>query len=79
MNVRLHERRRKNEQSASPFRLVFGVTVALSTMCLTLNVVLALAVSDPSIQVQDLLSTVSTGWKMGFGAIVGLLGGKAVA
>lgn len=80
MNCRPHEDRWDDDDpSTSPFRLVFGVAAALSTVCLILNVVLALAVNDPSVQVQDLLTTVSTGWKIGFGAIVGLLGGKATA
>jgi len=77
MTGRSDKSREDGDASAGLFRLVFAVTVALSTLCLSLNVVLALAVSDPPAQVQDVLSTLSTGWKMGFGAIVGLLGGKA--
>ncbi|MCD4533556.1 hypothetical protein LRP67_05630 [Nocardioides sp. cx-169] len=79
MNHQSKKAGRVDDPATGLFRLVFGVTVALSTLCLLLNVVLALAVSNPSAQQLDVLSTLSTGWKMGFGAIVGLLGGKAAA
>jgi hypothetical protein len=70
---------RADDPATRLFHLVFGVTVALSVLCLLLNVVLALTIGHPSAQELDVLSTLSTGWKMGFGAIVGLLGGKATA
>ena len=60
------------------FKLVFLSVLGLSILCLVANVVLAVQIERPSAQVRDVLSTLSTAWKTGFGAIVGLIGGKAV-
>lgn len=54
--------------SVAAFTLIFFVT----------NVALAVFSGDPSDQVKGLIETCSTLYKMGFGAMVGLIGGKAV-
>lgn len=56
--------------------LIFSTVVAMTVLALVLNVLLALLGSD-SEQVKAVTETCSTAYKMGFGAIVGLIGGKA--
>lgn len=51
--------------------------MALTVLALLLNVLLAVFGSD-SDQVKAAAETCSTTYKMGFGAIVGLIGGKAL-
>lgn len=58
------------------FKLIFSTVVAMTVLALVLNVLLALLGSD-SDQVKAVAETCSTAYKMGFGAIVGLIGGKA--
>jgi len=58
------------------FKLIFATVVALTVLALLLNVLLALC-GDGSQAVQAAAETCSTTYKMGFGAIVGLLGAKA--
>lgn len=48
----------------------------MTVLALVLNVLLALRGSD-SDQVKAVAETCSTAYKMGFGSIVGLIGGKA--
>lgn len=57
------------------FDLIFGTVVALTVLALLVNVVLAL-LGDGSAQVKTVADACSTTYKMGFGAIVGLLGGR---
>lgn len=58
------------------FKLIFLVTVGLTVFVSLLAVCLGLFGSE-SDRVDDLISTFSTLAKIGFGSIVGLLGGKA--
>jgi hypothetical protein len=58
------------------FKLAFAAVVAITVLALVLNVLLALLGSDTD-QVKAAAETCSTTYKMGFGAIVGLIGGKA--
>jgi len=60
------------------FKLVFISVLVVSVLCLGINVVLALNVPNPSVEVKQLIETCSTAFKLGFGAIVGLIGGKAL-
>jgi hypothetical protein len=67
-----------DESGAAPhFKLIFTTVVALTVLALLLNVLLAVFGSD-SDQVKAAAETCSTTHKMGFGAIVGLIGGKAL-
>lgn len=59
------------------FKLIFATVVGLTVLALVLNVVLALC-GDGSEQVRAVADTCSTTYKLGFGAIVGLLGAKAM-
>lgn len=57
------------------FKLIFSTVVALTVLALILNVLLAMFGSD-SEQVKASAEACSTTYKMGFGAIVGLIGGR---
>ena len=68
------------ESQADParrFRLIFTTVVALTVLALILDVVLALIGSE-SEKVRAASETCATAYKMGFGAIVALLGGRAL-
>ena len=62
----------------SAFELVFVSILALTIISLAVSVYLAVSIANPSDQVKGLIETCSTTWKLGFGAIVGLIGGKAI-
>lgn len=69
--------RRENEpRPAGHFGLVFVTVVGLTLIALLLSVLLALAGGD-SEQAARAAEACTTTYKMGFGAIVGLLGGRA--
>lgn len=57
------------------FKLIFSTVTALTVLALILNVLLA-AFGGDSEQVQAAAEACSTTYMMGFGAIVGLIGGK---
>jgi hypothetical protein len=58
--------------------MVFIGAFALTILSLVVAFVLALNVPEPSGTVERLIETCSTTWKMGFGAVIGLLGGKVL-
>jgi hypothetical protein len=60
------------------FKLVFLTVLGLTTTALILNVFLVVLLNEPNDQAKNLIDTCSTITKAGFGAIVGLIGGKAV-
>ncbi|WP_328997808.1 hypothetical protein OHA18_25480 [Kribbella sp. NBC_00709] len=60
------------------FKLVFLTVLGLTVAALILNVVLVMAIDQPNDQAKSLIETCSTIVKAGFGAIVGLIGGKSV-
>lgn len=62
--------------SGPHFKLVFSTVVALTVLALVLDVLLSLFGGDTD-QVRAATETCSTTYNMGFGAIVGLIGGKA--
>jgi hypothetical protein len=76
---------RKPAQSPSPvvkvtditprFKLVFATVLAITILCLLLNLVIVLA-APPGAAAESFVDTCSTAFKLGFGAIVGLVGGK---
>ncbi|GIJ50031.1 hypothetical protein Val02_69170 [Virgisporangium aliadipatigenens] len=69
---------RTPDASVSPrFKLIFSTVVGLTVVSLILNVVLALFGGE-SAQVQAASEACSTAFKMGFGAIVGLIGGRSM-
>ncbi|ONI75741.1 hypothetical protein BWI15_07915 [Kribbella sp. ALI-6-A] len=60
------------------FKLVFLAVFGLTVAALVLNVVLVISIDQPNDQAKSLIETCSTIVKAGFGAIVGLIGGKSV-
>lgn len=54
------------------FKLTYSTVVALTLLALALNVLLALVSDDPD-QIRAAIEVCSTTYKMGFGAIVGLI------
>lgn len=68
-----------NTATVTPvFKLVFLTVLALTVVALLLNVALVVSIDNPNDQAKSLIETCSTIVKAGFGAIVGLIGGKAV-
>ena len=59
------------------FKLTYSTVVALTLLALALNVLLAL-VGDDSDQIRSATEVCSTTYKMGFGAIVGLIAQRQV-
>ncbi|HEV7711816.1 MAG TPA: hypothetical protein VGP16_26750 [Asanoa sp.] len=60
------------------FKLVFLTVLGLTVIAFATNVILVIALKEPNEQAKTLIDTCSTITKAGFGAIVGLIGGKAV-
>ncbi|HZV06304.1 MAG TPA: hypothetical protein VE999_14590 [Gemmataceae bacterium] len=59
------------------FKTVFWVVVALTVLSLCTAVYLATRpLEQQHDSIRDLIKTCDTTWKMGFGGILGLLGGK---
>lgn len=76
--VRQSDKRRDMPGSAAPVRFSRVLICVCSLTVLSLAVAVVLASQDSlSEYQQDLLKTCSTTWKLGFGAIIGLIGGKA--
>jgi hypothetical protein len=66
----------ENKSDLTPrFKLIFFTVATLTVLALILNVLLAVFGSD-SEQVKAAAEACSTTYKMGFGAIVGLIGGR---
>jgi hypothetical protein len=57
------------------FKLVFATVLAITILCLLLNLVIVLAAPSGA-SAASFADTCSTAFKLGFGAIVGLVGGK---
>ncbi len=64
-------------QLTPAFKLIFISVLCLTVLSLVGCFVLVLTAKDPpSDAVKGLIETCSTTWKMGFGAVIGLIGGK---
>ena len=58
------------------FKLVFLTVTALTVLTLGISVLLAVFVSKPDASVASTIDATATVYKIGFGALAGLLGGK---
>jgi hypothetical protein len=61
------------------FKLIFLSVMSLTILSLIVTIALAVFVKNPNPSVQGAIDTCSTTYKMGFGANVGLIGGKALS
>jgi hypothetical protein len=59
------------------FKLVISIVTGLTVLSLAVSISLALY-HQKSDQINALIETCSTTYKLGFGALVGLIGGKAL-
>lgn len=65
-------------EALSPtFKLVFLSVLGITLLTFAVHVALVIFLDDPNAQAVTLIETCSTLTKAGFGAIVGLVGGKA--
>ena len=68
----------KKKLSVAPaFKLVLFVVIALTLVSLAASILLALSAPQTD-EVKKLIDACSTMYKAGFGAILGLLGGKVL-
>jgi hypothetical protein len=68
--------RRRATISPNTFKWIFNTVLALTVVSLATSIALSF-VPNPSQLQASLFETCTTTWKMGFGAIVGLIGGRA--
>ena len=61
------------------FKLVFLTLVGLTVLCGVATIALAFWVDPARASLGTAFEAMSSGWKLGLGAVFGLLGGKAVA
>lgn len=59
------------------FKMVLLIVTGLTLILLAIHVVIAFSYANPTKPQEGLVEAVGTCWKMGVGAIIGLLGGKA--
>jgi hypothetical protein len=59
-----------------PFKLVFLTVTGLTVLTLGISVVLAVFIQHPDPSVANTIDATATIYKLGFGALAGLLGGK---
>lgn len=60
------------------FKWVFVGVMLLTLISLGTSISLAVFVKNPSPEIKGLIETCSTTFKLGFGAVVGLIGGKTL-
>lgn len=60
------------------FKLTFNAGMILTIISLVVAIYLS-GMTEPTPQQVKLFDTCSTTWKMGFGVLIGLLGGKATS
>lgn len=60
------------------FKRIFYTVLGISLICLVLNILLAIVFPQPPTQLAEVIDGCSTVWRMGFGAIIGLISGKAI-
>jgi hypothetical protein len=71
-------RHRAGPNSDTRFYAVFFSVLGLTLLALGLHVCLVVFTADPSDRLSRLIESVSSMWQLGFGAVVGLLGGRTL-
>lgn len=61
----------------SKFKMIFLAVLSITLLCLLLDFAIVLIGPEPGDSLQSLEDTLNSGFKIGFGAMVGLIGGKA--
>ncbi len=59
------------------FKLVFVTVTGLTLLSLLISVSMSICINSPNGTQLELIQTCSGTWKMGFAAVLGLVGGKA--
>ncbi len=59
------------------FKMIFIFIAVLTVACAAGNIWMAIGIVEPTDSQRDVMATMSTLWKMGFGSMVGLVGAKA--
>lgn len=73
-------KQRKEAVELIGYKTIFWVIVCLSLFALVVNIYLATRpVIEQTEALKRVVDTCDTTWKMGFGAILGLLGGKRLS
>lgn len=67
---------KKEWNSFELFKIVFIVVIILTGISLVISTIVATFCPNPSTLQISLFETCSTTWKMGFGTIMGMIGGK---
>ncbi|MFD9206294.1 hypothetical protein ACFVZM_08420 [Streptomyces sioyaensis] len=61
----------------SKFKMIFLAVLSITLLCLLLDFTIVLIGPEPGDSLRSLEDTLNSGFKIGFGAMVGLIGGKA--
>ena len=61
------------------FKMVLWTIAVLSVGCLATNILMAILIEEPTVAVEHALEITGSSWTVGFGAVLGLLGGKALS
>lgn len=59
------------------FKLVFLSVLAITALAGVAQIIMAFVWEKPTVAQQEVFEAMGSAWKTGFGAVVGLLGGKA--
>lgn len=65
------------EKSNTFFKLVFITVTILTVISLGIATIFSFVIEEPTTIQKDIISMCSDTWKIGFGLIAGLIGGKA--
>jgi hypothetical protein len=74
--LRWHTRRQVTV--SSHFKMVFWTITAITVLSFVASIAMAMAWGQPNANQQSVFEGAGWAWKVGFGALVGLLGGKSL-
>lgn len=77
MGMAIRKTKRTTEPLSSNYKTLLNAVIALTLISIVIAVALAFFAKEPPTSLQaDLFRLADFGWKVGLGALVGLLGGK---